>query len=71
MQYCSCGADCPNRVAQLARQIPIEIFKTRTTGWGGRSSVDVEKGTVLGIYTGCVQSTLLFPSFNSPRRRLM
>ncbi|KAG7093933.1 hypothetical protein E1B28_007567 [Marasmius oreades] len=51
-EYCACDKNCRNRVAQLPRKVPIEIFKTRKCGWGARSSVDVEKGTVLGLYTG-------------------
>ncbi|KAF9000923.1 SET domain-containing protein [Hymenopellis radicata] len=53
-KYCRCDASCPNRIAQLPRQIPIEVFKTDrpNCGWGARSSVTVERGTVLGIYTG-------------------
>ncbi|KAJ7227327.1 hypothetical protein GGX14DRAFT_419043 [Mycena pura] len=50
--YCHCPASCPNRVAQQARMIPIEIYKTERCGWGVRSPVDVERGQVLGVYTG-------------------
>ncbi|KAF7316769.1 Lanosterol 14-alpha-demethylase [Mycena chlorophos] len=50
--FCRCSEQCPNRVAQRPRIIPIEIFKTASCGWGVRSSVDVEKGRVLGVYTG-------------------
>ncbi|KAJ7505199.1 SET domain-containing protein [Mycena galericulata] len=51
--YCDCEMeDCPNRVAQRPRQIHIEVFKTRRCGWGVRTTVDVEKGQVLGVYTG-------------------
>ena len=31
---CSCGIDCPNRVVQRGRKIPLEIFKTENKGWG-------------------------------------
>ncbi|RDB30047.1 Histone-lysine N-methyltransferase, H3 lysine-9 specific, partial [Hypsizygus marmoreus] len=52
-RYCSCDpTDCPNRVAQQPRDVPIEIFKTNNRGWGARAPVDIEKGKVLGIYTG-------------------
>ncbi|KAJ7729511.1 hypothetical protein DFH07DRAFT_756756, partial [Mycena maculata] len=50
--YCVCSMDCPNRVTQRPRKIPIEVFKTPRCGWGARASVDVEKGRVLGVYTG-------------------
>ncbi|KAF9010978.1 SET domain-containing protein [Hymenopellis radicata] len=51
-KYCACDLSCPNRVAQRPRQIPIEIFKTKRCGWGARSSVSVNRGNVLGVYTG-------------------
>ncbi|KAL0573929.1 hypothetical protein V5O48_008026 [Marasmius crinis-equi] len=50
--HCACDENCRNRVAQLPRKIPIEVFKTEKCGWGVRSPVDVKKGTVLGLYTG-------------------
>ena len=31
---CSCSMDCPNRLVQRGRQIPLEIFKTENKGWG-------------------------------------
>ncbi|KAK0458266.1 uncharacterized protein EV420DRAFT_1544608 [Desarmillaria tabescens] len=51
-RLCRCDLSCINRVAQLTRQVPIEVFKTKKCGWGVRSSVDVERGKVLGLYTG-------------------
>lgn len=33
-ERCSCGIDCPNRVVQRGRKIPLEIFKTEKKGWG-------------------------------------
>ncbi|KAK0186851.1 hypothetical protein F5146DRAFT_1143232 [Armillaria mellea] len=51
-RLCRCDISCINRVAQLPRQIPIEVFKTEKCGWGVRSSVDVERGRVIGLYTG-------------------
>lgn len=33
-ERCSCGMDCPNRVMQRGRKIPLEIFKTENKGWG-------------------------------------
>ncbi|KAI3619605.1 histone-lysine n-methyltransferase [Moniliophthora roreri] len=51
-QYCKCGPDCPNRVAQRPRDVPVEIFKTEECGWGVRSPQDIEQGKVLGLYTG-------------------
>ncbi|KAF8233816.1 SET domain-containing protein [Tricholoma matsutake] len=51
--FCQCDASlCPNRVAQLPRDVPVEIFKTIDRGWGVRAPVDIEQGKVLGIYSG-------------------
>ncbi|CAK5268632.1 unnamed protein product [Mycena citricolor] len=50
--YCSCPETCPNRVAQRPRHIPIEIFRTEKQGWGARTSVPIQRGRVLGLYTG-------------------
>lgn len=31
---CSCTMECENRVVQQGRQIPIQIFRTPSKGWG-------------------------------------
>lgn len=31
---CSCSADCPNRVVERGRTIPLQIFRTEDRGWG-------------------------------------
>ncbi|KAK7050334.1 SET-domain-containing protein [Favolaschia claudopus] len=49
---CECSSKCINRVAQLPRQLPVQIFKTDKRGWGVKIPVRVEKGRVLGLYTG-------------------
>jgi len=50
---CRCDpTSCQNRVAQLPRDVPIDVFKTGNCGWGVRAPVDIEQGKVLGIYTG-------------------
>ncbi|KAH8834972.1 hypothetical protein DL96DRAFT_1701981 [Flagelloscypha sp. PMI_526] len=52
---CTCfdRNQCPNRVSQRPRTIPIEVFETGTErGWGVRSPEQVEKGQVLGLYIG-------------------
>ncbi|THH11195.1 hypothetical protein EW145_g786 [Phellinidium pouzarii] len=50
---CRCN-NCHNKAAQAPRKIPLNIFKTTNNGWGVRPSVDVRKGTVLGLYTGLI-----------------
>jgi histone-lysine N-methyltransferase SUV39H len=31
---CSCSNDCPNRVVERGRTIPLQIFRTPDRGWG-------------------------------------
>jgi hypothetical protein len=50
---CRCGPACGNCVAQRARDVPLEIFKTRDgRGWGVRAGEALPAGRVLGLYTG-------------------
>ncbi|KAJ7504612.1 hypothetical protein B0H11DRAFT_2221342 [Mycena galericulata] len=49
---CECLPECPNRVAQFPRQIPVQVFKTGKRGWGARVAVNLTKGQVVGLYTG-------------------
>ncbi|KAI4523414.1 SET domain-containing protein [Schizophyllum commune Loenen D] len=51
-QHCSCDETCQNRVAQLPRRIPIEIFRTPNRGWGVRSPHPMKAGTVVGTFSG-------------------
>ncbi|KAJ7771998.1 hypothetical protein DFH07DRAFT_734331, partial [Mycena maculata] len=46
---CACSMACPNRITQRPRK-----FKTAQCRWGVRAPVDVERGRVLGMYTGYV-----------------
>ncbi|KAJ7807961.1 hypothetical protein B0H14DRAFT_2871573 [Mycena olivaceomarginata] len=49
---CTCPANCANRVAQIPRQIHVQIFKTRKRGWGARVPANLLRGQVVGMYTG-------------------
>ncbi|ETS86854.1 Histone-lysine N-methyltransferase, H3 lysine-9 specific dim-5 [Pestalotiopsis fici W106-1] len=49
---CSCGPDCPNRVVERGRQIPLQIFRTPNRGWGVRSMVDIKRGQFIDKYIG-------------------
>ncbi|KAI5830494.1 SET domain-containing protein [Schizophyllum commune Tattone D] len=51
-QLCTCDADCQNRVAQLPRKIPIQIFRTPNRGWGVRSPQPMKAGTIVGTFSG-------------------
>lgn len=31
---CACSAECPNRVVERGRRIPLQIFRTEGRGWG-------------------------------------
>nr|CAB3453218.1 unnamed protein product [Digitaria exilis] len=49
---CSCPPTCHNRVSQHGVKIPLEIFKTGTTGWGVRSLSSISSGTFICEYVG-------------------
>lgn len=31
---CDCTESCPNRVVERGRKVPLQIFRTESTGWG-------------------------------------
>lgn len=33
-EECACSADCPNRVVERGRRVPLQIFRTQGRGWG-------------------------------------
>lgn len=50
---CSCGPECPNRVVERGRKVPLQIFRTEDgRGWGVRSPVDIKKGQFVDKYMG-------------------
>ncbi|KAJ6543471.1 hypothetical protein B0H10DRAFT_2135171 [Mycena sp. CBHHK59/15] len=49
---CTCPPNCANRVAQIPRQIHVQIFKTDKRGWGARAPVSLLRGQVVGMYAG-------------------
>ncbi|KAI0126197.1 hypothetical protein BJ170DRAFT_582960 [Xylariales sp. AK1849] len=50
---CLCSpSECPNRVVERGRRIPLQIFRTPTRGWGVRSMHDVKKGQFVDRYMG-------------------
>ncbi|RGP66239.1 histone-lysine n- h3 lysine-9 specific dim-5 [Fusarium longipes] len=51
-QSCACSVDCPNRVVERGRTIPLEIFRTEDRGWGVRSPVSIKKGQFVDRYLG-------------------
>ncbi|KAL8344934.1 hypothetical protein RB601_005120 [Gaeumannomyces tritici] len=49
---CSCGPDCPNRVVERGRMVPLQIFRTDDRGWGVRSVIDIKCGQFVDTYLG-------------------
>lgn len=49
---CGCDQDCPNRVVQRGRQVPLDLFKTEKMGWGIRARKAVKEGTFITLYAG-------------------
>ena len=49
---CSCSRDCPNRVVERGRTVPLQIFRTEDRGWGVRCPVDIKKGQFIDRYLG-------------------
>lgn len=49
---CGCDQDCPNRVVQRGRQVPLELFKTKHVGWGIRTRKALKPGTFITVYAG-------------------
>ncbi|KAJ3464483.1 Histone-lysine N-methyltransferase, H3 lysine-9 specific dim-5 [Fusarium solani] len=51
-QGCSCSINCPNRVVERGRTIPLQIFRTEDRGWGVRSTDHIKKGQFVDRYLG-------------------
>jgi histone-lysine N-methyltransferase SUV39H len=49
---CSCSKNCPNRVVERGRTVPLQIFRTPDRGWGVRCPVDIKKGQFVDRYLG-------------------
>ncbi|KAK4233978.1 hypothetical protein C8A03DRAFT_19044 [Achaetomium macrosporum] len=49
---CSCSLQCPNRVVERGRTVPLQIFRTEDRGWGVRCPVDIKKGQFVDRYLG-------------------
>ncbi|XP_042422174.1 uncharacterized protein LOC122009925 [Zingiber officinale] len=49
---CKCLPSCYNRVSQRGIQIPLEIFRTETRGWGVRSLSSITSGSFICEYVG-------------------
>lgn len=49
---CNCSLQCPNRVVERGRTVPLQIFRTEDRGWGVRCPVDIKKGQFVDRYLG-------------------
>lgn len=49
---CNCSPQCPNRVVERGRTVPLQIFRTPDRGWGVRCPVDIKKGQFVDRYLG-------------------
>ena len=49
---CRCSPQCPNRVVERGRTVPLQIFRTDERGWGVRCPVDIRKGQFVDKYLG-------------------
>ncbi|KAL7919103.1 hypothetical protein ACQKWADRAFT_323253 [Trichoderma austrokoningii] len=49
---CSCSKDCPNRVVERGKTIPLQIFRTPDRGWGVHAQVAIKKGQFVDRYLG-------------------
>ncbi|XP_040383010.1 uncharacterized protein LOC102710145 [Oryza brachyantha] len=51
---CKCHSSCHNRVSQKGLKIPLEVFRTASTGWGVRSLRSISSGSFVCEYVGIV-----------------
>jgi len=49
---CKCGPYCRNKNVQFGRRVELEIFRTKTRGWGLRCNSDLHKGQFIDTYRG-------------------
>ena len=49
---CRCDKNCYNRLVQRGRTLPLEIFMTKTCGFGLRCPQDIVTGQFIDVYLG-------------------
>ncbi|OAA40543.1 histone-lysine N-methyltransferase [Beauveria brongniartii RCEF 3172] len=49
---CACSSECPNRVVERGRTVPLQIFRTQNRGWGVRSQAPIKQGQFVDRYLG-------------------
>ncbi|CAI9095628.1 OLC1v1031617C1 [Oldenlandia corymbosa var. corymbosa] len=50
--HCKCPPSCFNRVSQHGIKLPLEVFKTKSRGWGVRSLSSISSGSFICEYVG-------------------
>ncbi|XP_048584500.1 uncharacterized protein LOC5506681 isoform X2 [Nematostella vectensis] len=53
---CACSSQCFNRVVQNGIQLRLQVFKTKSRGWGLRTLDDVPCGTFICTYSGQIMN---------------
>ena len=53
---CSCSSTCPNRLAQFPIRTRLQLFKTKSMGWGLRARDDIPQGAFICTYVGKLYS---------------
>lgn len=50
---CRCSSNCPNRIVERGRQVPLQIFRTdNERGWGVKTMRELKKGQFVDLYVG-------------------
>jgi len=49
---CACSLQCPNRVVERGRTMPLQIFRTENRGWGVKCALAIPKGRFVDRYLG-------------------
>ncbi|KAG5682648.1 hypothetical protein PVAND_011987 [Polypedilum vanderplanki] len=53
---CKCSKRCLNKVVQHPIQVKLQLYRTKSRGWGLQSLHDIPKGTFICIYAGNLYS---------------
>lgn len=70
---CQCDTSCRNRVLQKGVTVLMEVYKTKSRGWGVRCLEPIPRGKFVCEYTGEVSQDPIWQktSFFSPKRYLV
>lgn len=49
---CGCAKECRNRIVQRGRTVPVQIFKTKSKGWGVKAMDNIKRGQFVEEYLG-------------------